>query len=221
VYVDLHIQVDPDRRTEDTHAIAHEVQQRLRQHYPEIQDVTIHVEPFQPEAVRIVQPEVALEIRSVAKELGLGAHDLWVYENGGQYYADVHVEADGNLLLCNAHDLVTELEKQAREQISGLEELTIHIEPRGETARIVTPQWAESDIVQTVQTITKEVLDGDSIHHIHVRRGREGYTASMHCTLPGDITLTEAHRISTQLEVELRSHVPGLERVIIHTEPAD
>jgi len=45
VYADLHIQVDPSISAEQAHAIAHEVQRRLRERRPDIQDVIVHVEP--------------------------------------------------------------------------------------------------------------------------------------------------------------------------------
>lgn len=45
VYVDLHIQVDPSLDTARAHAIAHQVEQRLHHRRPDIQDVTIHIEP--------------------------------------------------------------------------------------------------------------------------------------------------------------------------------
>jgi len=45
MYVDLHIQVSPDISTEQSHAIAHEVQHELRRQYPHVRDVTIHTEP--------------------------------------------------------------------------------------------------------------------------------------------------------------------------------
>ena len=43
----------------------------------------------------------------------------------------------------------------------------------------------------------------------------------MHCHLPGEISLAEAHRISSRLEARLRKEVPGLERVVIHAEPRE
>jgi cation diffusion facilitator family transporter len=48
VYADLHIQVAPAMSTDQSHAIAHQVQHRLRERFPAIQDVTIHVEPHGP-----------------------------------------------------------------------------------------------------------------------------------------------------------------------------
>lgn len=45
VYADLHIQVDRCLNTEQAHAIAHETQRRIRERFPNIQDVTVHIEP--------------------------------------------------------------------------------------------------------------------------------------------------------------------------------
>jgi cation diffusion facilitator family transporter len=219
IYVDLHIQVDPDRRTEDTHAIAHEVQYRLRQRFPEIKDVTIHVEPAASDAPASEQPDVSLEIRRAADELGIGIHDERIYVSAGEIYADVHAEADGALSLREAHSLISTLEERARARIPGLIELTAHIEPRGKTTSMPAPQLADADIGEAIRSVAASVLGEGISHHLHVLRADSGYAVTMHSALPGDITLAEAHRISTRLETELRSRVPGLERVVIHTEP--
>lgn len=44
-YVDLHVQVDPQMTVARSHAIAHEVKDRLRTELPRIRDVLIHIEP--------------------------------------------------------------------------------------------------------------------------------------------------------------------------------
>jgi len=45
VYLDLHIQVDPAASVEQAHGIAHEVKRQLLEKFPQVEDVTIHVEP--------------------------------------------------------------------------------------------------------------------------------------------------------------------------------
>lgn len=45
VHVDLHVQVAPDTTVERGHAIAHDVEDALRQAYGQITDVVIHLEP--------------------------------------------------------------------------------------------------------------------------------------------------------------------------------
>ena len=44
-HIDLHIEVDPAMSVRASHAIAHNVQQRVRQHSPWVADVLVHVEP--------------------------------------------------------------------------------------------------------------------------------------------------------------------------------
>ena len=65
------------------------------------------------------------------------------------------------------------------------------------------------------------VVDEDACHQIQVRRSGGGWSVSMHCSLPGELPLVEAHRISTKLEARLREGIDSLERVIIHTEPRE
>jgi cation diffusion facilitator family transporter len=45
VYVDLHISVAPSTPIAQAHEIAHQVQARLRERVPHLQDATIHIEP--------------------------------------------------------------------------------------------------------------------------------------------------------------------------------
>lgn len=45
LFVDLHVQVDPDITVEAGHAIAHAVKDRIRQENPAITDALIHIEP--------------------------------------------------------------------------------------------------------------------------------------------------------------------------------
>lgn len=45
VYVDLHVHVDPQMTVAQAHRLAHQVEDRLKGHLPEVIDVLVHVEP--------------------------------------------------------------------------------------------------------------------------------------------------------------------------------
>jgi cation diffusion facilitator family transporter len=47
-YVDLHVHVDPEMTVARSHAVAHEVKDRLRSALPRIRDVLVHIEPSRP-----------------------------------------------------------------------------------------------------------------------------------------------------------------------------
>jgi len=46
--VDLHIEVDPDISVQEGHRLAHEVKDKLQTELPQVRDVMVHVEPFDP-----------------------------------------------------------------------------------------------------------------------------------------------------------------------------
>ena len=47
--VDLHIEVDPDISVQEGHRLAHEVKDKLQSELPQVRDVMVHVEPFDPD----------------------------------------------------------------------------------------------------------------------------------------------------------------------------
>ncbi len=223
VYADLHIKVEPSTDTLQAHAIAHEVQHRLHSLLPDIEDVTIHVEPAGSLKSTQGWSDITVRIRQLAHGLGVGVHDVWAYEVGGDLYAEVHMEADGTLPLREVHAVASTLEQRARDAIPRLAELTIHIEPEGQLRPVLSSAPGGSPTFQAVEKAIHETLEdtvaGDT-HRVQLRAGRTGWTVSLHYRLPGDMPLAEAHWASTQLEKRLRARVPDLERVIIHTEPA-
>jgi cation diffusion facilitator family transporter len=46
--VDLHIEVDPDISVQEGHRLAHEVKDKLQGELPQVRDVMVHVEPYDP-----------------------------------------------------------------------------------------------------------------------------------------------------------------------------
>jgi divalent metal cation (Fe/Co/Zn/Cd) transporter len=42
----------------------------------------------------------------------------------------------------------------------------------------------------------------------------------MHCHLPGTVSVEEAHVIAEHVETSIRTQLPQIQRVTIHTEPA-
>jgi cation diffusion facilitator family transporter len=217
IYVDLHIQVDPSLGIQEAHALAHEVQYRLHEQLPGVQDVTVHAEPAGSEVAAQAVEEVADQVHRIAQELHIRTHDVRIYEKGGSYYADLHAELDGSLALREAHRLVSTLEDRACAEIAHLVELTAHIEP---LEPLLPAPEQERDVVQTARQVVTAAIGDRTCHHVQAHRSDAGWSLSMHCTLPGEITLAQAHQISTQVETDLHRQIPGLEWVVIHTEPS-
>jgi cation diffusion facilitator family transporter len=49
IYLDLHIQLDPDIPLKTAHEITHAVQSKVKNAYPEVADIVVHTEPDRPD----------------------------------------------------------------------------------------------------------------------------------------------------------------------------
>jgi cation diffusion facilitator family transporter len=47
--VDMHVEVDPDISVQEGHQVAHEVKDKVQRELPQVRDVMVHIEPFDPE----------------------------------------------------------------------------------------------------------------------------------------------------------------------------
>jgi divalent metal cation (Fe/Co/Zn/Cd) transporter len=217
--VDMHIDVDGEMGLHQAHTIADQAQAQVEA-LPAVDLAFVHVEPrdFPPEAEE--QETIAIQLRQLAERMGIAVHDVWVYEVKGKYCAEVHTETDAALSLHDAHAMISTLEDRARAEILRLREVTAHIEPRGQLVQVPASGLAEAGVADLVRQVAATVVHANSCHRVQVRRSGGGWSVSMHCSLPGDLSLITAHRISTQLEARLREEIAGLERVVIHTEPS-
>ena len=222
VYVDLHVKVAPEMSTAQSHAIAHDVQHRLRDEISAIQDVVVHVEPEDAEEER--SASVIPALRTLAQELDISIHDIAARWVDGAYHVDAHVTMSGDLGLGEAHDRASQLEHEARARIEHLAEIVTHIEPIEEEQQMPSLYWvAEARSVDDVEQSICRALDGLELcgpyHDIRVYPEGNGWTASLHCQLDRDVPLRQAHALCTQVEEHLLNSVPRLSQVIVHTEP--
>ncbi len=219
IYVDLHIEVAPEMTTAQSHAIAHDVQHRLRAEFPSVKDVVVHVEPGH--AVSGDDPALIPALRSLADELGVSVHDIAARSVGGGYHVEAHITADGSMTLDQAHEVADRFEGRARAQIDRLNEITSHIEPAQEDAQAArTTAASAQDVSEAVRALVAEEEGMGQCHDVHVHPVGDNWVVHVHCALDGRISLHQAHAISTRIETRLRDAVPRLDRVIVHTEPS-
>ena len=219
VYADLHIRVNPTLSTAQAHAIAHEVQYRLRERRPDIQDVTIHVEPAGPAAQPRSEESITGALRRLADGMGVTIHSVWANQIGGSYHATVHMEVDGALSLSEAHAQASLLEARARQLIPSLAVLTTHIEPRGGFGQAAAFTLDGRAVAESVRAFVDQAPEVRGCHGLEIGQGAGGWNVSLHCSLPGETSVTEAHGLISELEDRMREGVPGIDRVVIHAEP--
>ncbi|MEZ4865904.1 MAG: cation-efflux pump [Caldilineaceae bacterium] len=219
VAIDLHIRVSPNLPMQEANAIADEVRRRLLA-LPGVGDVTVHAEAQRgaDEA-----PNLYSSTRMIAQEIGLMIHEWSIQAEGQQLRLHLHVGVDPNLTVAAAHALVDRLEKTILERHPELESIHSHIEPA--TSEILPSAAVSSGLHQRVVTIIEEATA--TIPHLHdpheitVRQVEGKLFITVEALIDGELSLGEAHDLSTQLQDAIRARVPNLGEALVHLEPRE
>ena len=159
-------------------------------------------------------------VRAVATRHNLNVHDVSVQDLDGQLHVEQHLELDEHMPLKQAHDRVTGLESEIRQEVPEIASILTHIE--SEPATIEPGEQIQRDVelegkLKSVASEFREILD---VHDVEIKRVRDHVYVSCHCTFPDDLPLARVHDVSTALETRFKQEAPELFRVLIHPEPS-
>jgi len=214
VFVDMNVEVDRNLSFERTHAIAEAVEAGIQSVAPGA-DVVVHTDPREGE-----RETLARRVRSVADRNLIPVHNISVHDDRGRLYVDLHLEVDDHLLLHQAHELASHIEQDLKREIPAIERVNTHIESRGTgvgSGVDVTAQ--EPGMVGIVRAVADEIVGKSCCHNVMIRRQGGKLAVSLHCGFDRNLPIIEAHRISTRIEEALKARIPGVEHVLVHTEP--
>lgn len=221
-YVDLHIKVDHAMSTDQSHAIATEVERKIKSDVEGVVDAVVHIEPARG---RISDWEaIMVRARAEADALGISVHDIHAHlEMNGDYAIAMHVEVPAHLSLGEAHAIADELEKRVCKAIPRVSDVTTHLEPLEPD---VPSEEGESE--EELNLLTKRIAqtaDGvaglGAAHAIHLHRVEGHLTATVHVTQPASSTLAEAHELAEEVDRRILNQLPQIKRVVVHVEPPE
>ncbi len=131
-YSNLHVMVDREINLDSAHKISEIVEEKIQENIPEIEHVTIHLEPFLsvPENFNIEDKATERKIREILKKYPeikeIGRIVSLNFEN--ILKIDIDCSFDSNLSIEKVHDLTSEIEHLIRAEIQNAV-ITIHPEP--------------------------------------------------------------------------------------------
>lgn len=189
--------------------------------------VTNAVHEVLPDADVIVHPvpralrteNIFDRIRAVATRYNFNVHDVSVQDFHGHLHVEQHLELDERLSLKEAHDRVTVLESEIRQDVPEISSILTHIESEPATIEAGDELVHDAKLERRLKAVAakfREVLD---MHDIQIKRVRGRIYVSAHCTMADDLPLSSVHDISTELEIRFKQEFPELFRVLIHPEP--
>jgi cation diffusion facilitator family transporter len=214
-FVDLSVGVDRGASLEQAHRVAEMVESRIVALIPR-GDVVVHVDPEQRSGESLPQA-----VNAIAGRLGLQTHNIHAREVRGDYYVALHVEAPASMTLAQAHEQVSRLEATLCDELPYVKEVNSHIEPQSiGVAPDATPETNTQERLRAqVVALIERTPELRGCHNVRVWPGSEGYEVVLHCLADPDLPIEEAHRLAHQVEEQLRAHVPGVSRVLVHVEP--
>lgn len=217
-FVDLHVKVAPEMSTSQAHAIATEVENRLKERLPGVRDALVHIEPGKIES-QSPWEQLAVELRQIADGMGVEIHDLHIHINpDASYVIELHVEVPGDVSLRQAHDTVEEFEQRVKERWERVQEVIAHLEPQ--KRNLLYPNRHEDPVLEgKIKVVVGESLPQARVHRIHTHQVDGHISAMVYLGLDGDTPLQKAHQYAEDLERKLFVQLPQLDRVIIHIEP--
>jgi cation diffusion facilitator family transporter len=194
--------------------VADEVTRAVHQVLPNT-DVVVHSIPRAPSAENIFD-----RVRAVATRHNLNVHDVSIQDLDGSLHVEQHIEMDERLPLKEAHEQVTRLEGEIRQDVPEIASILTHIESEPATIEQGEQMQRDAQLEERLKTAGSEFPEILDMHDIEVKRVREHVYVSCHCTFADDLPLARVHDVSTALEIRFKQEAPELFRVLIHPEPS-
>jgi cation diffusion facilitator family transporter len=139
-FVDLHVEVPADLELREAHDRVSQLEEAVRGELPRVAEVHSHIEPIPAPVAPAPRPattseageaELRARIQAIVRGVpGLrGAHGIQVRRAVDGYDVVLHVHADSEMSVAQAHRLAEAAEKGIHAQIAGLSQILIHVEP--------------------------------------------------------------------------------------------
>jgi divalent metal cation (Fe/Co/Zn/Cd) transporter len=216
LFVDMVVDVARSASLEEAHQVALEVDRRVTQ-LIERGDVVVHVDP-----ARRANENLPQTVSALAARLGLRTHDVHAHRLREDYYVDLHVEVPEDWSLAQAHEQVSRLEEDIRQELSHVREIYSHIEPFSAPVALAEGLSAarEKNLRAQIEALLAET-ELCEIHELKIHPANGGYDVVFHCLADPDLSVGQAHHQADRAEQVLRANLPEISRVLVHMEPRE
>lgn len=210
VFVDASVQVPNGMGLEDAHALASKIEGCLKDAMGNV-DATIHIEPADKE-LKIKEVVAKQATIDGVKEV----HEISANWVSGKLYITLHAYVNPELSVEEAHLIAETIESRIRVEITPLENITVHVEPAGET--VTADQFNDTKLQKFVWDTAKQIDSNIEIKKVvtYVAEGKR--YINIDCCFTDHVKVKRAHSLATLLEKEVREHFANT-LVTVHIEP--
>jgi cation diffusion facilitator family transporter len=135
LYITLHAHVDPKLSVGEAHEITEKIENRMHAGIEQLENVTVHVEPYGVEvrAAEIDENELRKIIQKVAHsvERNVYVKKIVTYAAEGKRYINLDCCFTKRVSITEAHEIASRIEEEIRERFEDAV-VTVHMEPDSE-----------------------------------------------------------------------------------------
>ncbi len=209
-FIETTVQVSSSMSLDDAHALASKIEADLRAAFGNV-DTTIHIEPSEKEhrMEHVVEKLATVEgVREV--------HDVATVYASGKLYITLHAYVDPKLSVEEAHEIADKIENRMHAKIKQLENVTVHVEPRGADTRAA--EIDEDELKKLIDELARKVKTSLRLKRTVTYAAEGKRYINIDCCFTKQVPLTEAHEIASQVEKEIAEYFAGAV-VTVHIEP--
>jgi cation diffusion facilitator family transporter len=127
---------------------------------------------------------------------------------GSDIFADVTISLSGASTFEEAHKISVNVEKNIKDSIAN-SKVTVHFEP---TWKDVQPEYVINNVASSVKGVA-------GIHNISYSTTKDGVFISLHVMVDRNMSLEDAHKVSDEIEEQVKKSVEKVNHITIHLEP--
>jgi len=212
-YVETTICVPSSMGLAEAHDVASQIEAKIIRLYGD-SSVTVHIEPVGAE-----KPiEKQIESLATVVEGVKGVHNLSSVYSQGKLFITLHVMVDPAMPLEKAHSIAEEIEQNLKRQISGIENVTVHIEP-------YEPELRREFLVEDVQVerMIRQIVavhpSIQSVKRVVTYTSEKRRHINIDCSFDKSVSVEAMHDMVSHLESEIKKQFKEAV-VTIHAEPS-
>jgi divalent metal cation (Fe/Co/Zn/Cd) transporter len=212
-FADVVVSVPAGQALVEGHRSADLVEQAVERALPG-SDVVVHVEP----RARGIDLRDRVFAIAMSEPLVKEAHDVTIFEQDGQVSVSLHLKFPADLDLQAAHEVSERIEAAIRER-PEVADVQTHLEP---LERPLAAREAEEAPAREARREAQRVVrerTGSDPRRLSLFSTDAGRVLFLTLRLDRQRSLSDAHRLASELEEELRQRIAGIADVVVHTEP--
>ena len=211
-YVETTICVPNSMGLAEAHDVASQIESNIIRSQGD-SDVTVHIEPLGKE-----EPlEKEIETLATRVEGVQEVHGMRCVYSSGKLFITLHALVNPQLSVEEAHSIAENIEKNLKQQIENIENVTVHIEPNlPNFSREFTVEDAQ--VQRMIEQIVKAHPEIRRVNRVVTYMSEKEPYINIDCGFDKDVSVSTMHEIVSHVEDEIKERFRDAV-VTIHAEP--